>query len=107
MSNIFAKYGKKAEREFLSHVSKDIQELVSSLNGRKIDHEEYQTLLMNSYERKYLLPHISRECLLKNLEYYLSQCQANVSRHHVCSTYDEAILCDLIPQLLKLLKEQP
>jgi hypothetical protein len=81
----------------MSHVSEEIQDLAN--RGWSISDEEYKEMRMNTYEREFLLPYVSVECLCNIAEYYLSQC----SRHHDC-TYDGAIAYRVIPEMIERLR---
>ena len=75
-----------------------VQDLAN--RGWAISSEEYAEMRMNSYERAYLLPYLSLECLTGVSRYYLTQCQI----HPRPCSYDEVMLALVVPELLERLE---
>jgi len=82
----------------LEHISEEVQALAN--RGWPVSSEEYAEMRMNSYEREYLLPYLSLECLTGVARYYLSQC----SPCYKPVTYNEALLARVVPELLDRLE---
>lgn len=105
MSTIFDRYYQDAKKEFMSHVSQEIIDITKQ-GGQCVSHKQYQELRMNSFERKYLIPFLEREALINTIEYCLSQCCEDNKGSFACPvTYNEALINDLVPELIKRLKQ--
>lgn len=57
---------------------------------------------MNSYERSELVPKLRLDVFLKHFEYCLSQCSRCPAA--IVSTYDEAVIYELAPDLIRRLR---
>lgn len=76
---------------------------VTELKDRSVTPEIHKTMRMNSYAREDLPPKLTDEALIQNAEHYLSNC----TRTRIpCSTYDEAIIHTIMPELIRRLKEK-
>jgi hypothetical protein len=75
---------------------------VSDLKDKSVTSEMKQQMRMNSYAHDELPPKLNNEALIETAEYYLSHCSKPV---FPCSTYDEALIHKLLPELIKRLKE--
>ena len=76
---------------------------VSSLEDRSVTPEVKATMRMNSYAQDDLPPKLTNEALIETAKAY----QANCSRaKYPCSTYNEAVIHILLPELLKRLEEK-
>lgn len=87
-----------AKRDPLEHISAEVQALAA--RGTPVSKDEYAAMRMNSYERAYLLPHLSTECLTSNARYCLTQCNI----HPRPCSYDEVMLARVVPELLNRLE---
>lgn len=75
---------------------------VTELQDRSITSKMKEQMRMNSYAQDDLPPKLTNEALIETVEYYLTN---TVQPNFPCSTYDEAIVHRLVPELLKRLKE--
>lgn len=73
---------------------------VSEFDNKSISPDEYQTFRMNSYARNEIYPKLTNETLLEKAEYYISQCH----KPYMISTYNDAIIHLILPELLKRIK---
>ena len=71
-----------------------------------ISEDERNDLVMNSYEREFILPNLSDEALFKTLEYYIQNCRALSDPSRPASTYDEAVIYRLAPELMRRLRSR-
>ena len=76
---------------------------VSELEDKSVTIKMKQNMRMNSYAQDKLPPKLDTEALLYTAKYYLEQCSR---RNYPCSTYDEAIVHILLPELIKRLEER-
>lgn len=74
---------------------------VSEFDNKSIAPDEYQTFRMNSYARNEIYPKLTDKTLLEQAEYYISQCH----KPYRISTYNDAIIHLILPELLKRLNE--
>lgn len=87
----------EARTEYMSHVRPEIAALAAR---GQVSQNEWDRP-MNGYERELLLPKLVDSVLLNVARYYLSQCaieHAPPNRPH--STYDNALLGVILPELL-------
>jgi len=90
--------------EFQAHVRPEIKELVERDDPMTWD--EYNELRMNSYERKALLPKLDDRAVFHLLKYCLSQSRfEKLRRYELAGTYDEAVTCDLLPEMMLRLEK--
>lgn len=75
---------------------------VSSLEDRSVTPEMKATMRMNSYAQDDLPPKLTNETLIETAKFYLANCSR---AKYPCSTYDEAVIHILLPELLKRLEE--
>lgn len=61
----------------------------------------YKALRLNSYERIYLLPHLSDEALIACVDQCLKHCHIPLK-----ATYEEALQMRLVPELLNRLRRK-
>ena len=94
---------RKEEIYNLKYISMDNQEIhVSQLKDKSVTPEMHSKMRMNSYAQEDLPPKLTDETLIEKTKYYLSQC----SRKNIpCSTYDEAVIHNLMPEFIKRLEE--
>lgn len=88
----FEEYAKKAREEFMSHVDQDIQDLAS--RGTPVTKEEFENLRINSYEAKFLIPHLTDEAFLWLIEQYFHQVRESTDFSKPCTTYEEFLATD-------------
>lgn len=77
------------------------QKHISEFDNKSISPDEYQTFRMNSYARNEIYPKLTNGTLLEQAEYYISQCH----KPSTISTYNDAIIHLILPELLKRIKE--
>lgn len=75
---------------------------VSSLEDKSVTPEIKATMRMNSYAQDDLPPKLTNEALIETAKQYQSNCSR---AKYPCSTYDEALIHILLPELLKRLEE--
>ena len=93
------------EKEFMSHISDDILELYTK--QEPITNKIYQSLRMNSYERRLIHSLLDDETLIKITEYAL--CQDNHSeagKFQIPISYTSSIISLHIHELIKRLKNK-
>lgn len=76
---------------------------VSELEDRSVTPERYRDMRMNSYAQDDLPPKLTDETLIKKAKYHLSQCRESA---YPCTTYDEALIHKIVPELIKRLEEK-
>lgn len=91
------KYISDVSKEFNSHIGDDIQALVSDA---PISLEKYQSLKINSYEDKFLEPHLSDEAFLWKLQNAMKYANS-LTKHQLPRHYDEYLATDGVSELLK------
>ena len=82
----------------------DKQVHVSELEDRSVTPEMHSKMRMNSYAQEDMPPKLTDETLIEKAKYYLTQCHQRVN--YPCSTYDEALLHKILPELIKRLEEK-
>lgn len=75
---------------------------VTEFKDKSVTYEEKQRLRMNSYARDKFISKLNNEALIKTTEYYLTNCPQS---RYPATTYDEAIVHVLVPELIKRLEE--
>lgn len=75
---------------------------VSELKDRSVTPEMRKYMKMNSYAQDDLPPKLNNEALLEKAKQYLSEC---IQTRIPCSTYDEALIHNIVPELIKRLEE--
>lgn len=105
--SIFKKLIAESEAKFMANVSDAVKERRKS--GRPLDVEEFEMMLLNSYERHHLVPIFTDQLLLKTIGHYLEHCDVDGPREyheHWMNTpvYDQQLLGCYVPVLLERLK---
>ena len=75
---------------------------VTEFKDRSVTYEEDQKLRMNSYARDKFAAKLDNDALIKMTMLYLSNCQQS---RYPATTYDEAVIHVLVPELIKRLEE--
>jgi hypothetical protein len=83
----------------LDHISDEIKWLAE--RGKAISLEAFRGMRLNSYEREFLVPYLTDELLISQVEYYTKN-----SERHSRATYDGQLQDVLVPELLKRLKRR-
>lgn len=92
----------KQENELKYVLFKDgSQKHVSEFGDKTITPDDYNSFRMNSYARNDIYPKLTDETLLEQAQYYISQC----SEPYRISTYNDAIIHLILPELMKRFKE--
>ena len=101
-NKLMTKSQAERQQKFEEHISENIKTLFD--NSKEISWETYQSLTMNSYERKYLLPKLSKDALLALLsKHYVHSSFTPAGQYELPITYDEVITKDIIPEIIKRL----
>ncbi|MBM7598246.1 hypothetical protein JOC34_000603 [Virgibacillus halotolerans] len=88
------------DRKYINYKGDKIH--VSEFRDKSITSEMKSSMRMNSYAQSDLPPKLTDTALIETVEYYLTQC----SRPRTPSvTYDDAIVHNLVPELINRLKE--
>ncbi len=86
--------------KYITYQDKKIH--VSELEDRSVTPEMRSQMRMNSYAQDDLPPKLTNEALLLKARQYLNEC----TRTRIpCSTYDEALIHNITPELIKRLEE--
>ena len=93
----------KRRADFMSHISDEIR--ARAEHPEPVTLQEYQALRMNSYERKFLLPHIDNETLIYIARYSYSQIGRRLTKHQIAEDYSEALMLEYAPLLCDRLEE--
>ncbi|MCP1159319.1 hypothetical protein [Bacillus infantis] len=94
---------KQKEIHNLKYISVGEKEVhVSELEDRSVTSELLKEMKMNSYAQDDLPPKLTNEALLNKTKYYLTHCR---QPSLPCTTYDEAIIHKLVPELIKRLED--
>lgn len=94
---------KRRERELLKFVTYGEEEIhVSEFPDRTITPAMMENMYMNSYARDDIFPKLTTETLLVDAKRYLSHCP---TPRMPCSTYNEALIHKIVPELIKRLEE--
>lgn len=75
----------------------------SEINDRTVTKEKLEDMKMNSYGQEEMFGKYTDDVLIDKARYYISNC--NTPRYP-CSTYDEALIHKVIPELIKRLEEK-
>lgn len=93
---------KKEEWYELQHVTYKGERIhPSSFEDRSVTSEQLDDMRMNSYGREEMFAKYTDEVLIDRAKYYISNC--NTPRYP-CSTYDEALIHNIVPELIKRLE---
>jgi hypothetical protein len=97
-------YLKEEERinnlKYILHEDKEIH--VSEFEDRSITPQEHSLMRMNSYAQDDLPPKLNNAALIKTARSYLSNCTRPT---FPCTTYDEALIHKILPELIERLEE--
>ncbi|GLO66241.1 hypothetical protein [Oceanobacillus kimchii] len=100
--------------EYLQEIKEQRYELQNvNYKGQKIHPESFEDqsvtkemisqMTMNSYGQEKMFKKYNNELLIEKAKYYLTQ----VSRpNYPCSTYDESLVHNIVPELIKRLEEE-
>lgn len=89
------------EKKIRKYCSSAILELVD--RGETVTWEQYQKMCMNSYEQYLMHPLLDDEALMNLIEYCIANCEHQ--RDIIPIHYDEAVIHELTPLLIKRMKE--
>lgn len=96
-------YEKQKEEYELKYIDFNGEKVhVSELENRSITSEMKSQMRMNSYAQDDLPPKLTDAALIDTVKYYVSQCS---TPRYPCVTYDEAIIHNLVPELIKRVEE--
>jgi hypothetical protein len=88
------------ELKYITYQGRKIH--VSELEDRSVTPEMRSEMRMNSYAQDDLPPKLNDAALIKKAKQYLGEC----NRTRIpCSTYDEALIHNIVPELIKRLEE--
>jgi len=95
----------KKRAEFMFHVDENVQDMVRHCDkmDTRITLETYESLRINSYERKFIRPWLSDEALISEIENALKNSRES-GEFKVPSTYTEYLATEGIEELLKRFK---
>jgi hypothetical protein len=82
------------------------QDTIDLVNRGQVTWDEYRELRKNSYEQEILIPAMSDDCLLKNLEQnMLPNCVPDQEpRNLPARSYDHSVLRNYLPELIRRLR---
>ncbi|MEI2465118.1 hypothetical protein [Niallia taxi] len=86
--------------KYITYQGKKIH--VSELEDRSVTLEMRSQMRMNSYAQEDLPPKLNNEALIEKAKQYLGECN---KKRIPCSTYDEALIHNITPELIKRLEE--
>jgi len=99
-------YKKRREQDFMQYVDDDIVERFEK--GTVITKDEYFSMTLNSYERKYLFPLYDDELLLYLIEYSLGQeGKTEIYKYDIPKHYIDSVLRLYLPELIRRFKNNP
>jgi hypothetical protein len=84
----------------------DLREAIEEEERDPIGPDEFSEMVLNTWEREHLFPVLSNEALIERLEYYLSHCGKQPTKYECATTYNEAVLYRLAPELVDRLKDE-
>lgn len=76
---------------------------VSELEDKSVTTEMKSQMRMNSYAQDDLPPKLTDDALLNTINHYMNNCS---QPNYPCSTYDEALIHRLLPELVKRFKDR-
>jgi hypothetical protein len=86
--------------KYITYQGKKIH--VSEFEDRSVTSEMHNEMRMNSYANDDLPPKLNNAGLIEKAKQYLGECtQTRIP----CSTYDEALIHNIVPELIKRLEE--
>lgn len=77
---------------------------VSELDDRSVTPEYLNIMRMNSYAQDDLPPKLTNEALIEKAKYHVLN--STPLRSFPCTTYDEALIHKIVPELIKRLEEK-
>lgn len=87
------------------NISQRVRDLLQS--GKQLSWADYTEFIsqhgMNAYEREACVPFLTDEGLIKHTQYVLKNCVGRYRPDRPCSTYDEAAVHLLAPELIRRL----
>ncbi len=89
---------------FMSNVRSEIVKL--SKRKKKITWEEYSEMRTNSYERRILIENFDNNALIELTNYCIGQVGFPLGKYEIAKHYNDAIIRELAPLLIKRLKEK-
>lgn len=87
--------------KYISYRGKEIH--VTQLKDRSVTPEQYKEMRMNSYAKEDFFAKMSDELLLQQGKLYQAQCSRPTRMPSI--TYDDAVIHDVVPELLKRLED--
>lgn len=88
------------EKQYVIHKDKEIH--VSEFEDKSITPQQLSEMRMNSYAREKLHPKLNTDALINTARSYLSQCSRS---RYPASTYDEALVHLIVPELISRVEE--
>lgn len=89
------------EKKYITYNSEEVH--VSEFDDKSVDYDMKKGMRMNSYAQDDLTPKLTDEALIETAKYYQSNC---TKPKFPCATYNDAIIHNLLPELLKRLEER-
>lgn len=88
------KYPTTEASDKFAKMTAEINKFIKSLNGRKIELEEYREMRLNSYEQKAIEPHLSDAAFLWKLSIYIEESSKSSCTFQIPGSYDDWCLTD-------------
>ena len=88
------------KKQFVIYKEKEIH--VSEFEDKSITPQQLSEMKMNSYAQEKLHPKLNTDALINTTRSYLSQCSRS---RYPASTYDEALVHLIVPELIKRIEE--
>lgn len=106
LTNFFKARRQERQSAYLKFVGEDVLEMLKNPKGVSL--KQYRKALVNNYERILLREQLPTNALLAILGYYLQNSglnsQPRTKWEQPATTYDEALLTEIYPLLVKRLK---
>lgn len=100
--NEFEKFKKERhEKQYFKHHGEKVH--VTDFEDKSITKDMLTDMRMNSYANEIMPPKLDDEALIEKAEHYIAQCTQS---RYPCSTYDEALIHTILPELIKRLKAE-
>lgn len=96
----------KEERYNLKYITIDGEDKevhVSKLEDKSVTSEMKSKMRMHSYAQEDLPPKLTDEALIDTVKHYVNNCSRP---SYPCTTYNEAVIHSLVPELIKRLEEK-
>ena len=87
------------------HIRAEILSLCERGDVEYQEYQEYEQLRMNSFEREFLYPYMTNDCLITVIENHILPNCRDVNRFMPAVTYDDSLIKSFVPLLLSRLKE--